>query len=63
MESLWAFGEGYGSLTSAQLSVGREEPLSRYIDGGVNCPSSNTLYALANCTLMRLGEALEIWAI
>ena len=48
---------------SAQLSVGREEPSSGYTDGGVNCPSSYTPYALANCVPMPTGEALELWAI
>jgi len=48
---------------SAQLSVGRGAPSSRYIVSGVIYPSSYTCYALANCVLTLLGEALEIWAI
>jgi len=48
---------------SAQLSVGRGALSSGYIVGRVIYPSFYTRYALANCALMLLGEALEIWAI
>ena len=43
--------------------MGKEAPLSKYIDGGVNHPLFYTYCALANCVLTPLGEALEIWAI
>jgi hypothetical protein len=43
--------------------MGRGAPSNRYIVGGVIYPSSYTRYALANCALMLLSEALEIWAI
>ena len=63
MGSRWSFGEGYGGLTSAQLSVEREAPSSGCIDGGVNLPLYYTQCALANYTSTLIGEALEIWAI
>jgi hypothetical protein len=47
----------------AQLSVGREELLSGYIDSGVNYPSSCTYYTLTNYASTFAGEALETWAI
>ena len=43
--------------------MGRGALSSGYIVGGVIYPSSYIYYALANCALMLLGEALEIWAI
>ena len=63
MGSWWSFGEGYGGLMSAQLSVGREAPLSEYIVGGVNLPLLYIQCALANYASTLAGEALEIWAI
>jgi len=60
MGSQWSFGEGYDGLTSAQLSVGREAPSSRYIDGGVKLPLLYTECAPTNYASTLAGEALEI---
>jgi len=43
--------------------MGRGALFSGYIISKVIYPSSYTHYALANCALTPLGEALEIWAI